>query len=331
MMNGASTPVTPVTQGKKRELTSPEFEFEIDLKKNRCASADSDSLSRFNSELETDSDLDLGNPEQITSVMMSGENSSELKTDTSSSTSHIFIPPSEMLKLSEMLKSTFRGEIVEMVNCVVEGVLKGLTDQMSSLARMSKDLISENKELKSRVVSLEKRADQAEQYSRRNCLRVSGFKEEPGENTDEIILKIANDIGSDTQLPDVDRSHRIGNPQLQRAKPRDILVKFSTYRNRQNFYRKRTALKSSGHSGVFINEDLTKFRSGILFDARKLVKAQLIKSAWSSDGNVLVKDNRDVVHRVTGTDDLQQFGHQDVEFLHDPSQEPTTPTGTTAQ
>ena len=93
-----------------------------------------------------------------------------------------------------------------------------------------------------------------------------------------------------------------------RSKPRDIIVKFSTYRNRLTFYKQRTLLKERGHTGVFVNEDLTKFRSGLLYDARRLTKVSSVKGAWSSDGNVLVKDNDEKVHRVNVISDLFQFG-----------------------
>ena len=85
-------------------------------------------------------------------------------------------------------------------------------------------------------------------------------------------------------------------------------MKFSTYRNRLTFYKQRTLLKERGHTGVFVNEDLTKFRSGLLYDARRLARVSLVKGAWSSDGNVLVKDNDEKVHRVSVISDLFQFG-----------------------
>ena len=39
---------------------------------------------------------------------------------------HIASPPSEMMKISDMLKETFRDEIELHVDSVVKGVLKGL-------------------------------------------------------------------------------------------------------------------------------------------------------------------------------------------------------------
>ena len=100
-------------------------------------------------------------------------------------------------------------------------------------------LLGENQQLRERVEILERKVDQAEQYSRRNCLRISGVKEHPFESTDDIVLKMAADIESEVQLSDIDRSHRVGNPKTPRSKPRDIIVKFATYRSRRSFYKQR--------------------------------------------------------------------------------------------
>lgn len=96
---------------------------------------------------------------------------------------------------------------------------------------------------------LESQADQADQYSR----------EMSEENTDDIVMKLAYDIGSPVVIHEIDRSHRIGIPK--RKKTRDIIVKSATYRPRASFYKARTKLKENGHDGVFVNEDPTKKRS----------------------------------------------------------------------
>ena len=59
--------------------------------------------------------------------------------------------------------------------------------------------------------------------------------------------------------------------------------------------------------GVYVNEDLTKFRSGILFDARKLTKERRIYGAWSSNGTILLKDNFENVHKIVKDADLAPF------------------------
>lgn len=301
-----STPKPSIS--KKRELTSPEFD--VEYKKNRLLSGSSVSSE---SDLNTSTVTDTSKGEISVMAAESDPNSTAMLTDANpsqeTSASHIMIPPAEMAKIAEMLKSTFRGEIVTMVNSIVQGVLKGLQDQVTCLQKANLDLQNENKSLKSRVTTLESQIDQAEQYSRRNCLRISGIQESNNENTDEIVLKMSSDIGSGIQLPDIDRCHRIGNPNRNRTKPRDIIVKFSTYRARSDFYKKRTSLKDRGYLRVFVNEDLTRRRSGHLYQARALVKSGHLKGAWSSDGTILIKSNDDSVRRVTSLTDLIPFGY----------------------
>ena len=198
---------------------------------------------------------------------------------------------------------------MKLVNSIEDGVLKGLHDKLSSLESANSSLLQENTALSKRVAVLERQVEQSEQYSRRNNQRISGLVEgtEPPENTDDIIMKMASDIGSDIQLTDVDQSHRVGDPKKARVRPREIILKFATYRSRQDFYRRRTSLKIKGYQGVFINEDLTKCRSNLLFEARQLYKSAQLKGAWSADRNILVKDNSDKIQRVSDVSDLDKF------------------------
>ena len=196
----------------------------------------------------------------------------------------------------------------------MSGVLEGLTNKLSFLESENKKLLSENSELRVKVLKLEDAVDTAEQYSRRNCLRISGVREQPNESTDDIVTSIASAIDVDIDIRDIDRSHRLGRASTQdrpRDKPRDIIVKFSTYRARSRFYKARTLTKSRGYTGVFVNEDLTKSRSKLLYEARRRVKSNQLKSAWSTDGTILIKSTNvngdDVVRRVITISDLPEY------------------------
>ena len=68
----------------------------------------------------------------------------------------------------------------------------------------------------------------------------------------------------------------MGRPGANRIKPKDVIVKFTSYRARQKLHKKRTALKDSGYAGMFLNGDLDKLRSQVLFEARKVVKADRV-------------------------------------------------------
>ena len=70
-------------------------------------------------------------------------------------------------------------------------------------------------------------------------------------------------------------------------------------------------IKDRGHKGVFINEDLTKARSKLLYEARRRVKSDQLKSAWSADGTILIRtserEGRDRISRITSESDLPVY------------------------
>ena len=183
---------TPVTQNpRKRELTSPEFD--IENKKNRTASetsveSDATKYQTYAGNMATDPIEVM----DIHSVPPAGPT--------------ITIPPSEMLKLSELLKDTFHTEIVGLVDNIVKGAITGLQERITFLEKSNKDLQDTNVSLTARVAFLEAQADQ---YSQRNCLRISGVPETSDKSTDNIVMSIANDIDSDIRIHDIDRRHRI--------------------------------------------------------------------------------------------------------------------------
>ena len=159
-------------------------------------------------------------------------------------------------QINQMIIDSFEQQVTNLVSSIVEGVLAGLNLQVASPEK-------ENQDLKTKVLKLEEAVDSAEQYSRRNCLRITGIQETDSEVTDDIVISLARSIDVELSLQDIDRSHRLGRPEpgdINTRKPRDIIVKFATYRMRAKFYKARVLTKSRGHRGVFVNEHLTKSR-----------------------------------------------------------------------
>ena len=59
---------------------------------------------------------------------------------------------------------------------------------------------------------------------------------------------------------------------------------------------------------VFVNEDLTRTRSKLLFNARTLMRAKKLKSAYSSDGKIFIRDNDDNRLLVKSDSDILEYG-----------------------
>ena len=136
--------------------------------------------------------------------------------------------------IARILGDTFQPQIKDMVSSIVEGVIKGLTDTINSLQK-------ENQDLKTKIEKLEANLGAAEHYSRRNCLRIAGVPENPLENTDVYITDMCRAIGAEVTLDDIELSQRVG--PLREGKRRDIIVKFSSYRNRRKLYGARSKTK----------------------------------------------------------------------------------------
>lgn len=265
-MSGIDTPSTPApSDSNKRELTSP-FDPN-DPKKARAHSASSET-----SEMDT-------------------------------STTRVHLCDEDFEKISSLLTSTFERKISLMISSITDGVNKGLNDRIKTLESENVTLKETVAKLEERLEKVEDEQDRAQQYSRRNCLRLSGIKETPTENTDQIILDVAKAVDATITLDDIERSHRLGPPRPSgingnRPKPRDIIVKLVSYRSRSKLFKSKSNLRNSGFKGSFINEDLTRSRSDLFFQCRLLVRSKHVLSTWTSDGVILVKDTHNKVHRI---------------------------------
>jgi len=107
----------------------------------------------------------------------------------------------DLEKIGNILESHFSTQLKGSVSSIVDGVVKGLSEKISQLE-------AENAELKGRIRSLEQSADAAEQYSRHNCLRISGAPESKANSTDDTdsyVLKMAKALNTTLTINEIDR------------------------------------------------------------------------------------------------------------------------------
>lgn len=176
-------------------------------------------------------------------------------------------------------------------------------------------------DIKHQLTQLENRQDDIEQYSRRNCLKFRGIPEEEKENTDSLIVKACNSIlGVMVTEGDISRSHRVG-PKSDKY-PRDIIVRFLSYRVRASVYDARFLLftksvsptsKSPSSSPrpspfkLYVNEALTKQRAQIFAKARFLKSAGHISGTWTNDGRIVIRHSNGSKAQVTRLSELDSY------------------------
>ena len=120
-----------------------------------------------------------------------------------------------------------------------------LTSKFDELERERKEkdelinsLQIEVSSLKVEVKNLEKKADDQEQYSRRNCLLIHGLTETKTEDTDEMVLDVINNkLNIEMSQISIDRSHRLGKQKGPGQKPWTIIGIMSL--EKQTFERNR--------------------------------------------------------------------------------------------
>nr|XP_054774551.1 ankyrin repeat domain-containing protein 50-like [Lytechinus pictus] len=185
-------------------------------------------------------------------------------------------------------------------NSLCEATLSGHLD-------IVKFLMEEVGRLKNRVESLEAAADEAEQYSRRNCLIFSGIAESANEDTDAKIIEVCQrNLGVTVKQEDIDRSHRLSshaaleNNLKDPRKPRNIIIKFSNYRAREAVYASRAKLKGLS---IYINENLTRKRSQLFWQVKKGNLPQVHK-VWTQDRRVIAMNKSGKRVAISSVKDL---------------------------
>ena len=107
-------------------------------------------------------------------------------------------------------------------------------DKFDSWQEEKSALLQQISELKTEY---QLKMDEAEQYSRRNCLIITRVKEQKGDDTDRVVLDIfEKKLNICLDIFKVDRSHRLNGPKRPESDNskviRPIIVKFAMYQSR---------------------------------------------------------------------------------------------------
>ncbi|KAK5647758.1 hypothetical protein RI129_002650 [Pyrocoelia pectoralis] len=114
-------------------------------------------------------------------------------------------------------------------------------------------------------------------------LRISGIVEAPGENTDLLVTQfLKNNLEVDCTIMDIKLSHRIG--RSQDGLKRSIIVKFASYRKREEVFAKKKLLKKTG---FVVSEDLTASRYQIY---KQYCEEYRKSNVWTLDGRINIID-----------------------------------------
>ena len=202
----------------------------------------------------------------------------------------------------QQLKKVIEGKDERI--CVLEGKVHDIQCENEKQSSSSESLSRKLERQENHISALEQSEEQMQQYSRRNCIRIFGIREEQAENTDDIVCRLAREkLEVNIKKEDIDRSHRVGRKST--TKPRGIIVKLVSYRTRQEIMSKRRKLKNTGLS---IHEELTKKNQKLLEETKNHSKTH---NAWSKDGRIIAlidaSNGGTITKLITCTEDLKKL------------------------
>ncbi len=137
----------------------------------------------------------------------------------------------------------------------------------------------------------------------------SGFgeylPEKAGEETDAVVRELA-ETKLDVKIAahDIVRSHRVGRKGDDKATPRDVIASFTTHNTKSAIMRNGRKLKGSR---IYINEDMTRIRGKIAWEARQLRRDGKLIDTWTRDGIIFVKKSENNVKSFTAITALKLF------------------------
>ena len=249
-------------------------------------------------------------------------------------------------RLSSIITTEITAVIQKSNKEVIDAMEEKNREMKSLIHRQNEELKKKDEEikhLKTGVLKLENENDALEQYTRRNSLRISGLPDpEPNfEDPVQAVLTLFNKTlqleqsESPILLTDIDRVHRVGPKSPGHA--RQMLVKFANYRARQRVFKAKKNLKhrssgadkprgctdptpgmtpqdsdskyvqSAAGRNIFINEDLTKTRVGLLYQARTAKREKRINDCWTVDGQILIKNGANKIIPIRNLEELKKI------------------------
>lgn len=187
-------------------------------------------------------------------------------------------------------------------NGEVEKLKEELISQNKYVASLELELARVKKTSKQQrcdIEDLQGNLDELEQYSRKNSLEFHGIPEDVGIPTDEVVCKVAQAVGVEMDPEKIEISHRL----YRKKGIKPVIAKFANYKDKAKCYKARIRLKDvnlstifPSYSGtsladqrVFINENLTGYRSEMMKIAIEKRRDEKILSTWSLDGKIFIK------------------------------------------
>lgn len=202
--------------------------------------------------------------------------------------------------LVNQLAPVLAEAIMPTLKSAVESAFQSLNDtiksQSETIDKQNREIVTlhdklknaekSNQDLQQQIWGLEESMDELEQYSRRTSLRFHNCPQPNSNNsTDSIIKDICREkLGIQITENDIFRSHPIGNRNNHGGI--QIICRFQNWKTKNTVYKAKSKLKNSD---IFVTEDLTRYRQGIIHELSAAKRLRKVHSFWTNDGRIFTK------------------------------------------
>ena len=187
--------------------------------------------------------------------------------------------------------------------------LKSLNQTTNTLgkkhAQLTKiaDSLAERANRVEQAVRIDGAIDEVQQYSRRDCLEITGIPILPEENPKQRIKEIGTLIDVNVEDANLAAAHRL--PDTKNVKHR-LIVKFVHRDKREEMYKKRRnligknisnlpsvqaamGLAATSNNKIHINESLTGYRKQLFGRINDFKRKNNYKYLWTANGKIMLK------------------------------------------
>lgn len=188
--------------------------------------------------------------------------------------------------------------------------VRALNEKFTSLESQLLVTKNVNSLLQERVIDLERQCWANAQYSRRECLEVSGIPNSVKQDElEDKVLTIFKKVGCDIKSENIEACHRVGRQNK-------VIIKFSRRKDCQQIYSVKRDLSKLDMkevdlpegTQVFVNQSLCPYYKSLWSKSKKLLSLGKIHSFFVSNSTIKLKlqENGEPV-AITHSSDFRKY------------------------
>jgi len=196
---------------------------------------------------------------------------------------------------------------------------KEIKDYMKYLENQVTTLTLNNKEKDMKIENLQNRLAELEQYTRHKNIEIHGVTEQDKEDVEEIVIRVAQQVGVTITRDDIEASHRIPTKAKGKTKPivaqlrsrkirNEIIANRKVTMTNKDILQVATLEKQDADRNVYVNEQLSVYYKNLLWEAKNRGKECKWAYIWSAGGKIWArKDEKSKSFRICSEKDLEKI------------------------